>query len=69
MTESTVGWFGVREAYCSLADKPRLISQIRPSEQAPFGSQDFHEKIKGNKNGGKDRWQSVWNRGNSKLFP
>ena len=32
--ESTVGWFGVREKYCSLADKPWLISQIRPSEQA-----------------------------------
>ena len=34
MAESTVGWFGVREKYCSLADKPWLISQIRPSEQA-----------------------------------
>ena len=34
MAESTVDWFGVREKYCSLADKPWLISQIRPSEQA-----------------------------------
>jgi len=34
MAESTVGWFGVREKYYSLADKPWLISQIRPSEQA-----------------------------------
>ena len=34
MAESTVGWFGVKEKYCSLADKPWLISQIRPSEQA-----------------------------------
>jgi len=34
MTESTVGWFGVREKYCSLADKPWLISQIRASDQA-----------------------------------
>jgi len=34
MTESTVGWFGVREKYCSLADKPWLISQIRPKEHA-----------------------------------
>jgi len=32
MAESTVGWFGVREKYCSLADKPWIISQIRPSE-------------------------------------
>ena len=31
--ESTVGWFGVREKYCSLADKTWLINQIRPSEQ------------------------------------
>ena len=34
MAESTVVWFGVREKYCSLADKPWLISQIRSSEQA-----------------------------------
>ena len=34
MAESTVGWFGVIQKYCSLADKPWLISQIRPSEQA-----------------------------------
>jgi len=34
MVESTVGWFGVREKYCSLADKPWLISQTRPSEHA-----------------------------------
>ena len=34
MVESTVGWFGVREKYCSLADKLWLINQIRPSEQA-----------------------------------
>jgi len=33
MAESTVGWFGVREIYCSLADKPWLISQILSSEQ------------------------------------
>ena len=34
MAESTVGWFGVREKYCLLADKTWLISQIRLSEQA-----------------------------------
>ena len=34
MAKSTVGWFGVREKYYSLADKPWLISQIRPNEQA-----------------------------------
>jgi len=34
MIENTVGWFGVREKYCSLTDKPWLISQIRRSEQA-----------------------------------
>ena len=34
MAESTVGWFGAREKYYSLADKPWLISQIRSSEQA-----------------------------------
>ena len=34
MAESTVGWFGVREKYGSLADKPWLIGQIRASEQA-----------------------------------
>ena len=28
MTESTVGWFIVREKYCSLAEKVRLISQV-----------------------------------------
>jgi len=32
MAESTVGWFGVRKKYYSLADKPWLISQTRPSE-------------------------------------
>ena len=36
MTESTVGWFSVREKYYSLADKPWLISRIRPSEQADY---------------------------------
>ena len=36
MAESTVGWFGVRGKYCSLADKPWLISQIRPNEQAAY---------------------------------
>jgi len=34
MAESTAGWFGMREKYYSLADKPWFISQIRPSEQA-----------------------------------
>ena len=34
MAKSTVGWFGVREKYCSLADKTWLISQIRLSERA-----------------------------------
>jgi len=34
MAESTVDWFGVREKYCSLADKPRLISRIRAAEHA-----------------------------------
>jgi len=34
MAESTIDCYGVREKYCSLADKPWLISQIRPSEQA-----------------------------------
>jgi len=34
--ESTVGWFGVREKYCSLADKLWLISQTRQSEQAVY---------------------------------
>ena len=34
MAESIVGWFSAREKYCSLADKPWIISQIRPSEQA-----------------------------------
>ena len=34
MAESNVGWFGVREKHCSLANKPWLISQIRLSEQA-----------------------------------
>ena len=34
MAKSTVGWFDVREKYCSLADKPWLINQIRPNEQA-----------------------------------
>ena len=34
MAESTVGWFGVREKYCSLADKLWLISQIQASEHA-----------------------------------
>jgi len=33
MAESIVGWFGMREKYCSLVDKPWLISQIRASEQ------------------------------------
>jgi len=33
MAESTVGWFNVREKYCSLADKPWLISQIQASKQ------------------------------------
>ena len=28
MAESTVGWFIVREKYCSLAEKVRLISQV-----------------------------------------
>ena len=37
MAESTAGWFGVREKYCTLADKPRLISQIRADEQAECG--------------------------------
>ena len=32
MTESTVAWFGVREKYRLLADKPWLISQIRPNK-------------------------------------
>lgn len=36
MAESTVSWFGVREKYYSLADKPWLINQIRPSEQADY---------------------------------
>ena len=36
MAESTVGWFGVIEKYCSLADKTWLISQIRPNEQAEW---------------------------------
>ena len=34
MAESTVGWFGVREKYYSLTDKPWLISQISPNEHA-----------------------------------
>ena len=34
MAKNIVGWFGVREKYCSLTDKSWLISQIRPSEQA-----------------------------------
>jgi len=34
MVESTIGWFGVREKYYSLADKSWLINQIRQSEQA-----------------------------------
>jgi len=33
MTERTVGWFDVREKYCSLADKPWLISQIRQANR------------------------------------
>ena len=33
MTESTIGWFGVKEKHRSLAEKVRLISQINPSEQ------------------------------------
>jgi len=41
MAESTVGWFGVREKYCSLADKSWLISQIRPSEQADRNCQQI----------------------------
>ena len=36
MAESTVGWFGMREKYYSLVDKPWLISQIRPSKRAVF---------------------------------
>ena len=32
MAENTVGWFGVREKYYSLADKPWLISQMRASQ-------------------------------------
>ena len=27
MSKSTVGWFGVREKYCSLADKPNTTKQ------------------------------------------
>ena len=34
MAESTIDCYGVREKYCSLADKPRLINQIRAAEQA-----------------------------------
>ena len=33
MTESTAGWFGMREKYCSLTDKPRLIGRIQTAEQ------------------------------------
>jgi hypothetical protein len=29
---------------------------ISENAEAPFGSWDFHGEIKGNKNGGKDRW-------------
>ena len=28
MAESTVGWFVVREKYCSLVEKVQLISQV-----------------------------------------
>jgi len=38
MAESTAGWFGVREKYCSLANKPGLINQIRAAEQAAEAS-------------------------------
>jgi len=33
MAESTVGRFGVREKYCSLAEKVWLISQTSPNER------------------------------------
>jgi len=36
MAESTVGWFGVKEKYCSLADKPWLISQIQPGKTPEY---------------------------------
>jgi len=29
MAEITAGWFGVREKYYLLADKPRLISHVQ----------------------------------------
>jgi len=47
MAESTVGWFGVREKYYSLADKLWLISQIRPSEQANVRLQMNPRGLKG----------------------
>ena len=36
MTKNTVGWFGVREKYCSLAKKVRLISQTSPNEHGVY---------------------------------
>jgi len=45
MAESTTGWFGVREKYCSLTDKPRLISQIRAAEQADSPHYPFKATI------------------------
>ena len=50
MAENTVDWFSVREKYYSLAYKPWLISQIRPSEQAndfslPFACNNLAEHI------------------------
>jgi len=33
MAERTVGRFGVKEKYCSLAEKIQLINQTSPNEQ------------------------------------
>ena len=48
MAESTTDWFGVREKYYLLADKPWLISQIRSSEQTasiPTLAYDFFKVV------------------------
>jgi len=39
MAESTVGWFGVREKYCSLTEKIWLISQTSPNERSASQAQ------------------------------
>jgi hypothetical protein len=72
MTEGTVGWFGVRKKYYSLAEKVRLISQTSPNEPRTWIKALNHAPQKEKKQKGitqSTTTSPVWNSYSQSPFP